>query len=472
MIRRGIIRGAIWAIIIPLLFLQSCSDDGLSDVDALTIDQQVRGEAATISLDWYGLYLDIEQDLVDFRPNPTARAMGYIGIAAYEAVLPGLPDYQSLESVLPQYVRAGINPYNTAYWSVEVEHAAYWEAVLNHVYKATFEHFLLGMSEEQKGRIIDLYQDYAADLQLELGQQAYDSAILHASTVATNVIAYALSDQAGSTQVLNVEPPGYEAPVGEGLWRPTAPDFTTACHPYWRQVRLLVTPQDAVTVQPHLPFSEEPESPFYQQALEVNTTVQNLDFEDRWIAEFWSDDLVGVTFSPPGRQLAIANQLVEQVDSDLEEAILVYLHLGLALNDASVICWGGKYEYNLERPVDYIRRLINPDFRPILGDAVGIEGLNPNFPAYPSGHAAFAGAGASVFNAFFSQVPSFTDRCHEGRTSFLSDPRTFRSFDDMAAENAFSRLPLGVHFRMDSDEGLRLGGAVGDIVTAIDLSRR
>jgi hypothetical protein len=31
----------------------------------------------------------------------------------------------------------------------------------------------------------------------------------------------------------------------------------------------------------------------------------------------------------------------------------------------------------------------------------------------------------------------------------------------MALENAWSRVPLGVHFRMDSEEGMRYGTVIG-----------
>lgn len=460
------------AAFIAIIIIQGCSDEPSSSSTVLTSDQKVEHATAVVPLAWYDLYLRIEEDLEDFRPNPTARAMGYISIAAYEAVLPGLTDYNSLETVLPNYEQGGVNPYNEVYWAGEVENTSYWELVLNHTYKEVFQHFLIGMSDEQLKDINQLYESFLVEQRAQLSDYAYRSAISHADEIATHVITYALSDPQGSTQVHEVEPQGYTAPVGLGLWRPTAPDFTTACHPYWDQVRLMVAQPGSVPLQPHATYSEDPESEFYKEAVEVNQVVENLTDEDRWIAEFWSDDFRGITFSPPGRQLAIANQLIELAGSDLRQAILIYLHLGLAINDASVICWGGKYEYNLERPVDYIRRVINPDFRPILGDAVGITGQNPNFPAYPSGHATFAAAGAEVFKRYFSDIGSFTDRCHAEETAFNGTPRVFTSFDDMASENAFSRIPLGVHFRMDGVEGLRIGTEVGRIVNGINLQRR
>jgi len=54
-----------------------------------------------------------------------------------------------------------------------------------------------------------------------------------------------------------------------------------------------------------------------------------------------------------------------------------------------------------------------------------------------------------------------TDRCHEGRPEFIGTPRAFNSFYEMAEENAESRIPLGVHYRMDCEQGVNLGYRCG-----------
>ena len=91
----------------------------------------------------------------------------------------------------------------------------------------------------------------------------------------------------------------------------------------------------------------------------------------------------------------------------------------------------------------------------------------PNFPTYPSGHATFSGAAAYVLEDIFGKQYPFTDRSHEGRTEFKGTPRTFSSFTAMAEENAYSRVPLGVHFISDSEAGLDLGTVIGLRVTKL-----
>jgi hypothetical protein len=89
----------------------------------------------------------------------------------------------------------------------------------------------------------------------------------------------------------------------------------------------------------------------------------------------------------------------------------------------------------------------------------------PSFPAYPSGHSVFGATAAVILENYFGSTFNLTDNSHEGRKEFLGKPRTFNSFFEMANENARSRMHLGVHFRMDCEEGMRLGNRIGKVYT-------
>ena len=56
---------------------------------------------------------------------------------------------------------------------------------------------------------------------------------------------------------------------------------------------------------------------------------------------------------------------------------------------------------------------------------------------------------------------AMSDKCHEYRTEFTGKPRSFPSFFAMAQESAWSRVPLGVHLRMDSEAGITYGTEIG-----------
>ena len=154
----------------------------------------------------------------------------------------------------------------------------------------------------------------------------------------------------------------------------------------------------------------------------------------------------------------------------MEEAAEVYAKLGMALNDISVGLWQSKYIYNVERPVSFIRRVVSQQYPEaatwltiLKNPGTGFEGVTPAFPGYPSGHAGFGGAGGKILSSVFeynSNHPgtyTLVDKCHLGRVEFLSEPRTLSSFSELSRECAYSRVPLGVHFRMDCDEGIRMG---------------
>ena len=210
------------------------------------------------------------------------------------------------------------------------------------------------------------------------------------------------------------------------------------------------------------PFSMEPQSPYYVQALEVYTINSPLSPDNQWIAEFWADDLPGLTFTSAGRWISICNQVVRQDGTAPAKALETYLRVGFAMSDATVSCWNSKYRYNLLRPETFIRRVFQPDWRPIVH--------TPSHPSYPSGHAMVASAVAEVLTNIYGKKIDLTDRSHENRTEFKGMPRRFHSFYEMAFECAASRIALGVHYRMDCDEGTRLGLAIGKKVAEFPVS--
>jgi len=215
-----------------------------------------------------------------------------------------------------------------------------------------------------------------------------------------------------------------------------------------------------------LSFSTEESSEFYVQAKEtenkVNLIRQGLNYEDKWIAQFWSDDCPALTFSPAGRWMAIASQALENISADLEKSVVVNAKVGMAVCDAGIRCWGEKYRFNLLRPVDYIRNVMgHNDWNSIMCPDGAGQYFTPAFPTYPSGHGTFGAAASEVLTAEFGQHFILTDNCHKDRIEFNGTPRTFSSFYEMAQENAYSRIPIGVHFRMDAEAAMDLGFKIG-----------
>lgn len=201
----------------------------------------------------------------------------------------------------------------------------------------------------------------------------------------------------------------------------------------------------------------------YREAMEIYTLSKPLPYESEWIAEFWSDDLPGITFTPATRWINILNQLVIQEKPHFEDIKNMYFYMSLAIHETGVLCWDLKYTNSQMRPSHFIQHHIDPTWRPFHE--------NPDFPAYPSGHSAFGAAACTVLEHFFGKGHPFTDNSHKGNKAFLSDPRYFKSFQEMKEENARSRMYLGVHFRKDCEDGLYLGDIIGKNIMEMYTSK-
>ena len=454
--------------VLPILFLGlilmtfSACDPGTSVDPNVAGFKVVKDYDSKVIQEWQDLFLQIERYATVYRPCPAARMLGYVGLAAYEASVPGMPEYQSLA---PRYSGLQIP-------TVEAEKEYHWPTVNNAVYATLFKKFFANVRSSDLFKISSLESSiniqFSSSVNTDIIRRSKD----YGAQVANAVWDYSASDKDGHDKYLDARPAGYVPPVGVGKWQPTAPDFSKAMFPYWGKVRTFAIKEEDKLARPPIPYSEDKTSAYYSQGLEVYSRTTPQTYEDRWIAEFWSDDVLTFTFSPPARWIAIANQVEAIEKSNLQTAVMAAVKVGLSLNDASVACWNSKYVYNVERPVLYINKFIQPSWNVGALTTNSFLPGTPSFPAYPSGHSTFGGAAAEALVSVFGANYILTDRCHEGRTDFVgSKPRTFDSFYDMAHENAFSRIYLGVHWRMDCEEGLRLGYVVGRRVNALPFKK-
>lgn len=448
---------AIMALALTLV-LSGCGDDEdpiISDTE-LKKPQEYNYELA---LEWNTLLLNLERFTPGYRPPVSGRALGYVGLAAYEAIQPGMSDiYNSLEGEFDGLVIPKIDP-GSAY---------HWPTVLTACYAKSFELFFPTAPSEHLFEVYRLRNELFLEYKNALDPEIFDRSSAYGRQVAQAVYNWSATDQLGHQAYLRNTDPTYQPPAGTGLWQPTYPDYAKALLPYWGNVRTFVADQSDVCPNP-LAYSEQSGSALYQQALEVRDLVnqikQGQKQEDAWIAIFWSDDCPILTFTPAGRWIAVANQVIEREDASLALAVETYARVGIALSDAGIRAWGEKYRWNVERPIDYIRRVMNdPNWNTIMCPDGSGNYYTPNFPGYPSGHATFGAAAAEVLTDLYGASYDFVDRCHEDRTEFDGRPRSFDDFYEMAEENAYSRVPIGVHFKMDSDSGLNLGYRVGQKV--------
>ncbi len=431
----------------------SCDKDEFVAPVTFTLTEDFSNEVA---LDWMKFYLEIERYTPGYRPPVSARTAAYIGLTGYEAVVGGMPDYNSLSGYF----------FGLSVPSPKADEEYHWPTCLHAAYAKSFSYFFPIAPSAQQQRLFTLEQKYNDKFSAEVPQEVYNRSKAYGETVAAIVFEWSQSDAAGHEGYLHNNDPSFVPPTGVGFWQPTYPDFSPALLPHWGEVRTFAATEDDGVPSP-LPYSEDPNSEIYVQAKEVMIKVNkikggNPDYpEDEWIADFWSDDCPTKTFTPAGRWIAITNQLLEEKNARLDLAVYAYAKVCMGLNDAGVRCWHEKYKYNVLRPIDYIRNVMGQsDWNTIMCPSSG-NYYTPPFPAYPSGHATFGGVSAEILTDIFGYNHSMTDRCHEGRVEFLSTPRSFGNFYDMAVENGYSRLPIGVHYRMDAEAGVELGYQIG-----------
>ncbi|MBK8567984.1 MAG: vanadium-dependent haloperoxidase [Saprospiraceae bacterium] len=430
------------------IFFPACQQDNEPIVKE---EHLAANEESAVPLEWMKLYVDFDRYAKGYRPGPSPRAMAYINLAAYEAAMFSMPNYKSLE---PLYEGLDLKKAST-------DKEYHWPTVVNATYATMMKHFFPGhilLNEQQANlqfRLLNLESNFNEEFKAKMGTEVFNRSVERGVEVAEAFWDWSTTDTYGHDAYLNARPNTYTPPQGPGLWQPTAPDYGKAMFPYWGEVRTFAIHEEDKLARPPIEYSDSPSSLFYNQAQEVYLTVNRNDFTENWIAQFWSDDQLGVCLSPPARWMAIASQVLELENASLEKALYTYAKVSMALNDAGVACWHSKYHYNIERPISYINRVIDPNWQ------VHYLGFTPAFPAYPSGHSTFGAAAAEVLSDIFGYNYAMTDRTHEDRTDFFGMPRTFSSFYEMAEENAYSRIPLGVHFRMDAEEGVRMGYDIG-----------
>ena len=128
---------------------------------------------------------------------------------------------------------------------------------------------------------------------------------------------------------------------------------------------------------------------------------------------------------------AIARSLVIKDNTSAPMASRVYALLSVAQYDALVSAWNNKYTYNRSSPHD-----IDQSIQPAV--------QTTSDPAYPSDHAAVAGASAAVLSYLYPN-----------ETAWLTK---------QAAADDESRLEAGVNFRSDITAGNAIGLTVAQDV--------
>lgn len=405
---------------------------------------------ADIALRWIKLLTQIVKRAPGFTPPIVARTYAYAGVALYEALVPGMPGYQSLAGQLNEMPEMPQPPSGAE---------LHWPTVANATMAAITRHLFPTATAPPLREITKLENDIRAILRPQVDPAVFETSEAWGRAVADAVFAWSRSDGGDAGFARNVTS-DFAWPVGDDVWQPTPPDFAPPLQPYWGDNRTMALTDGGDCAPPPPPeYSTDSDSTFYKEAREVYDTVRNLDDERREIAYFWADD--AGTATPPGHSLSIAAQALQTEGVSLDRAAELFAKLGVALNDSFIACWHTKFIWNVIRPVTYIQQNIDANWNyPDVTDPV----LTPPFPEYTSGHSVESRAASEVLTDFFGDHYRFTDITNVDRGYA---PRTFSSFNAAAAEAAISRMYGGIHYRSAIEQGLAQGICVGRRVLAL-----
>ena len=366
----------------------------------------------------------------------TDRCQAYCGIALYESVVPGMPAYQSLSGQLTDF---------PAMPSTEPGRAYHWAASANAALAEMNRRLFPATATANKTAMTNLENSWQTAYASETDAATLQRSIAFGKEVATRVFNWAATD--GSA---NINPP-YVPPAGPGLWVPTA--TTPPVNPYAFQRRLLVPGSaNGTTLAPPPTFSTTPGSDFYNMVKQVYDVSLTLTADQKAMVNYFKD-VPG--FTPGGTYVALMSQALDNTKPTLDMAALTYVKVGLAESDAGIVLFTNKYQFNLIRPVTYIRAYIDPAWSTYIP--------TPNHPEFPSGHSTTGGAVLTMMSKIFGEDFHITLHTYD----YLNyPPRSYTSFTQLLKEISDSRLLGGLHYTATLDKSEAQGRKVAENILA------
>lgn len=384
-----------------------------------------------------------------FAPPVSSRIYSYSAVAAYEALVPGYPEYQSLAGQLN-----GLTPCPQP------------EAGKEYCFPLASANALLIVGKQlvfSEGDMEDLKEDFFAQFKaMKMPRDVYDRSMDYGAAVAKHILAWSKSDNYAQTR----SAPKFTIEVDDpARWRPTPPAYGDALEPHWPEIRTWVIDSSGqFSAEPPVPFSKQKGSEFYKQAMEIYEIVKAQKEDEIATAWYWDDNPFAMEvsghiafakkkISPGGHWMNIAAHACRKANADIMKSAETYVRVATSLADGFIASWHAKYKYNLIRPESYINQYIDPEWRPLI--------QTPPFPEHTSGHSTISSAAATVLTNIYGDNFTFTDSTE---LEFGIDPRTYQSFRQASDEAGISRMYGGIHYRRGNEAGLKCGRELGQYV--------
>jgi hypothetical protein len=254
-------------------------------------------------------------------------------------------------------------------------------------------------------------------------------------------------------------PPPFLGGTSIGEWRPTPsllpgppPTLAPGLTPWVASVRPFTMNSDSqFRVAPPPQLTSEKWAEDYNEVKAVGSLMSTTrTAEQTEIGYFWAD-------SGPVLWQNALRYISGAYLNDIGDSARMYALAEAALADAQIACWDSKYFYDFWRPITAIRlgdlggnplTAVDPSWQPLIN--------TPNFPEYPSGHAAISGAVTHMLQLFFGRdVLNF--QMTTTSSMALQKTRSFTRLSQAEQEVVDARVYVGIHYR-NSDTTARAQG--------------
>lgn len=392
-----------------------------------------------------------------FSPPVASRIYAYSSIAAYEAMVPGHPEYRSLADQV-NGLKDVPQPNAGEEYSFSI---AGLQALL--MVGKTFI-----FSED---KIEEFHNILFAKIKNKgVPEDVFERSLAYGDSVGKHILAWASEDNYKQTRTF----PKFEITTSESSrWQPTPPSYMDAIEPHWSKIRTFVLDSaNQFIPPPPTKFNMKEGSDFYKEAYEIYEIGENLSNDQEAIAKFWDCNpyvahlqghLMFATkkITPGGHWMGVTAIASRKAKADMMKTAEAYVMTSISLADGFISCWDEKFRSNLIRPETVINQYIDPDWAPVL--------QTPPFPEYTSGHSVISSAAAIALTHVYGEPFQYTDTTE---VEYGLPPRSFNSFIEASEEAAVSRMYGGIHYRPACEVGIQQGRSVGRFVVKTIHTRK
>ncbi len=233
---------------------------------------------------WADMALYITKNTPANSPTFASRGFGYIGVAMYESIVHGYPQYNTLAGQLNQLTNLPLPERNANYdWILSLN--AGQAFILKNIYNQT--------SDANKLRIDSLEKVIFGQFSTRLTDpEVITRSVTYGKAVAKAIFDWSVSDGGHRAYLHNFDK-SVVRPKTPGSWEPPLYGQSFShfpLHPHWGDNRTFVKQNAALPIPKMIQYNPSKQSDYYRQFRRVYDKSKSLTPQEKEIALWWNDD--------------------------------------------------------------------------------------------------------------------------------------------------------------------------------------